>query len=106
MRILSKHHDLEMLRMGPYPWSLKQRILGDRGHLSNEDGALVMADILTDNTKRVYLGHLSKENNLKELHTAVCRFWNPVFIQRQTDHYTAVFLDQREYRIHGFLFFH
>ena len=56
-----------MLRMGPYPWSLKQRILGDRGHLSNEDGALVMADILTDNTKRVYLGHLSKENNLKEL---------------------------------------
>ena len=65
--LVESNHDLEMLRMGPYPWSLKQRILGDRGHLSNEDGALVMTDILTDNTKRVYLGHLSKENNLKEL---------------------------------------
>lgn len=65
--LLESNHDLEMLRMGGYPWSLKQRILGDRGHLSNEDGALVMTDIIGDNTKRVYLGHLSRENNLKEL---------------------------------------
>jgi phosphoribosyl 1,2-cyclic phosphodiesterase len=56
-----------MLRMGAYPWSLKQRILGDRGHLSNDDGALVMTDILGDRTKRIYLGHLSRENNMKEL---------------------------------------
>ena len=56
-----------MLRMGGYPWTLKQRILGDKGHLSNEDGALVMTDVLTDKTKRVYLGHLSRENNLVEL---------------------------------------
>lgn len=65
--LMESNHDLEMLRMGSYPWNLKQRILGDRGHLSNEDGALVMTDILTDNTQRVYLGHLSRENNLKEL---------------------------------------
>lgn len=65
--LMESNHDLEMLRTGSYPWSLKQRILGDRGHLSNEDGALVMSDILTDQTKRIYLGHLSKENNLKEL---------------------------------------
>lgn len=65
--LMESNHDLEMLRMGGYPWHLKQRILGDRGHLSNEDGALVMTDILTDNTKRIYLGHLSRENNLKEL---------------------------------------
>ncbi|EOH98013.1 MBL fold metallo-hydrolase [Enterococcus pallens] len=65
--LVESNHDLEMLRMGPYPWSLKQRILGDRGHLSNEDGALVMTDIIGDNTKRIYLGHLSKENNMKEL---------------------------------------
>lgn len=65
--LVESNHDLEMLRMGPYPWSLKQRILGDKGHLSNEDGALVMTDILTDQTKRIYLGHLSKENNMKEL---------------------------------------
>ncbi|MGM0237531.1 MBL fold metallo-hydrolase [Enterococcus sp. AZ103] len=65
--LVESNHDLEMLRMGPYPWNLKQRILGDRGHLSNEDGALVMTDIIGDHTKRVYLGHLSKENNMKEL---------------------------------------
>ncbi|MDN6640190.1 MAG: MBL fold metallo-hydrolase [Tetragenococcus sp.] len=65
--LMENNHDLAMLRSGRYPWSLKQRILGDRGHLSNEDGALAMMDILTDQTKRIYLGHLSKENNLKEL---------------------------------------
>lgn len=65
--LVESNHDLEMLRMGPYPWSLKQRILGDRGHLSNDDGALVMTDIIGDRTKRIYLGHLSKENNIKEL---------------------------------------
>lgn len=65
--LFESNHDLEMLRMGAYPWSLKQRILGDRGHLSNDDGALVMCDILGDHTKRIYLGHLSRENNLKEL---------------------------------------
>lgn len=65
--LVESNHDIEMLRMGPYPWNLKQRILGDQGHLSNEDGALVMADIIGDQTKRIYLGHLSKENNMKEL---------------------------------------
>ncbi|EPH95663.1 metallo-beta-lactamase YycJ [Enterococcus sp. DIV0213j] len=65
--LMESNHDLEMLRMGPYPWNLKQRILGDRGHLSNEDGALVMTDVIGDRTKRIYLGHLSRENNLKEL---------------------------------------
>lgn len=65
--LFESNHDLEMLRMGAYPWSLKQRILGDKGHLSNEDGALAVADVLGDKTKRIYLGHLSKENNMKEL---------------------------------------
>lgn len=65
--LVESNHDIEMLRMGSYPWSLKQRILGDQGHLSNEDGALVMTDIIGEHTKRIYLGHLSKENNLKEI---------------------------------------
>lgn len=65
--LMESNHDLNMLRMGKYPWSLKQRILGDKGHLSNEDGALVMGDVLGDKTKRIYLGHLSRENNMKEL---------------------------------------
>ena len=49
------------------PWSLKQRILSDMGHLSNEDGAETMIRTLGNRTKRIYLGHLSKENNIKEL---------------------------------------
>ena len=65
--LVESNHDVQMLRMGGYPWNLKQRILGDKGHLSNEDGALVMADILGNKTKKVFLGHLSKENNIKEL---------------------------------------
>ncbi|MGY3725190.1 Phosphoribosyl 1,2-cyclic phosphodiesterase [Granulicatella balaenopterae] len=65
--LMESNHDLEMLRMGPYAWHLKQRILGDQGHLSNEDGALAAAEMVGDKTKRIFLGHLSKENNMKDL---------------------------------------
>lgn len=65
--LMESNHDLAMLRMGKYPWSTKQRILSDKGHLSNEDGASVALDVIGNKTKRIYLGHLSKENNLKEI---------------------------------------
>ncbi|WP_157055564.1 MBL fold metallo-hydrolase [Liquorilactobacillus cacaonum] len=65
--LIECNHDIEMLRMGAYPWSLKQRILGDQGHLSNEDGANTLIDVLGNKTKQIYLGHLSKDNNVKEL---------------------------------------
>lgn len=61
------NHDTEMLRAGIYPWALKQRILSDQGHLSNEDGANALMSILGARTKQIYLGHLSQENNVKEL---------------------------------------
>ncbi|MGT2887643.1 MBL fold metallo-hydrolase [Streptococcus didelphis] len=65
--LIESNHDVEILRSGSYPWTLKQRILSDRGHLSNEDGAGAMIRSLGNATKRIYLGHLSKENNIKEL---------------------------------------
>ena len=65
--LIESNHDIEILRSGAYPWSLKQRILSDKGHLSNEDGAETMIRTLGNRTKRIYLGHLSKENNIKEL---------------------------------------
>ncbi|MBD3949578.1 MBL fold metallo-hydrolase [Tuanshanicoccus lijuaniae] len=65
--LIESNHEVEMLRYGQYPWSLKQRILGDKGHLSNESGALAMVDMIGDQTKQVYLGHLSRDNNTKEL---------------------------------------
>ena len=61
------NHDPEMLRMGSSPWPLKQRILGDTGHLSNEDGANALMSVIGNRTKQIYLGHLSRENNVKEL---------------------------------------
>ena len=65
--LMESNHDVDMLRMGNYAWHLEQRILSDKGHLSNEDGALAMCEMLGDKTKRIYLGHLSQDNNLKEL---------------------------------------
>ena len=56
-----------MLQVGPYPYYLKQRILGDRGHLSNEASGKLLGRLLNDHMKAVVLGHLSKENNLPEL---------------------------------------
>ncbi|KAA9712402.1 MBL fold metallo-hydrolase, partial [Escherichia coli] len=65
--LFESNHDVEMLRMGRYPWNVKRRILGDEGHVSNEDAAIAMSEVITDQTKRIYLGHLSKDNNMKEL---------------------------------------
>ncbi len=65
--LLEANHDVNMLQVGPYPYYLKQRILGERGHLSNENSGRLLTRILHDNLKAVLLGHLSKENNLPEL---------------------------------------
>ncbi|WP_173918137.1 MBL fold metallo-hydrolase [Halobacillus sp. Marseille-Q1614] len=65
--VFESNHDVSMLRMGRYPWNIKRRILGDSGHVSNEDCALALTDILDDCTKRVYLAHLSLDNNMKDL---------------------------------------
>lgn len=65
--LIESNHEIEMLRYGNYPWALKQRILSDRGHLSNADGALAMVDMIGNQTKDIYLGHLSKDNNTKEI---------------------------------------
>ncbi|MGT2926246.1 MBL fold metallo-hydrolase [Streptococcus cuniculipharyngis] len=65
--LIESNHDVDILRAGSYPWATKQRILSDKGHLSNEDGADSMLRTMGQKTKRIYLGHLSKENNIKEL---------------------------------------
>lgn len=65
--LLEANHDVNLLRMGSYPWHLKQRIISDKGHLSNEDSSLAIAEMLGPATKRIYLGHLSQENNMKEI---------------------------------------
>jgi len=65
--LLEANHDVRMLETGGYPYSLKCRILGDRGHLSNELSGKLISKILHDGLKYIFLGHLSKENNYEKL---------------------------------------
>ena len=64
---LEANHDVRMLQLGRYPYPLKQRILGKRGHLSNEASGRLLSQILHDHMGHVVLSHLSQENNLPEL---------------------------------------
>jgi phosphoribosyl 1,2-cyclic phosphodiesterase len=61
--LLESNHDINMLKMGPYPYPLKQRILSDVGHLSNDVCSGFAVELAKSGTKQFILGHLSKENN-------------------------------------------
>lgn len=65
--IIESNHDVEMLMNTNRPMSLKNRILSDRGHLSNLDSALLMSRLIGEKTKEIVLAHLSREANTKEL---------------------------------------
>lgn len=67
MILIESNHDVEMLKMGRYPWPLKQRILSDTGHLCNEIAGKVVAYLASRGTQKFLLGHLSAENNFPEL---------------------------------------
>lgn len=65
--LLEANHDANMLSMGSYPPALKNRIRGERGHLSNDDAGRIAAELVCSGTKRILLGHLSQENNYPPL---------------------------------------
>ena len=65
--LLEANHDVRMLETGPYPYYLKMRILGDYGHLSNENSGRLLSRVLHDGLRHIFLGHLSKENNYEAL---------------------------------------
>lgn len=65
--LLEANHDVNMLQVGPYPYYLKQRILGNKGHLSNENSGKLLCRVLHDGLQGIVLGHLSKDNNLPDL---------------------------------------
>ncbi len=71
--VVETNHDVELLRRGPYPAALQRRILGDRGHLSNELGAELALCLARSGAEKVLLGHLSRENNRPELALAAVR---------------------------------
>lgn len=65
--VFESNHDVSMLQMGRYPWSVKRRILSDVGHVSNEDAAVAMSEVIEQKETKIYLSHLSKDNNMKDL---------------------------------------
>lgn len=65
--LLESNHDIEMVKFGPYPYSLKRRILSNVGHLSNEDCGRAIIEIMGDKQKKIILGHLSHNNNYPDL---------------------------------------
>ena len=65
--VLEANHDLEMLRVGPYPWSVKQRVMSRRGHLSNEVAGDFIKNDLDGSVSTLILGHISEHNNHPEL---------------------------------------
>lgn len=65
--LIEANHDVQMLQIGPYPYHLKQRIWGNKGHLSNENSGRLIDRIASSKLKNVLLGHLSNENNYPEL---------------------------------------
>jgi phosphoribosyl 1,2-cyclic phosphodiesterase len=92
--ILEMNHDETMLKRNPnYAWPLKQRIMSKHGHLSNTDGARLFNDLVTKNTQRVYLAHLSEENNHPDLalktleqHASNNSYFNQIDIQIARQH--------------------
>jgi phosphoribosyl 1,2-cyclic phosphodiesterase len=67
MLLLESNHDLEMLKVGPYPWSVKQRVMGRNGHLSNSHTCDYLESGLDSGVQTLILGHLSEHNNHPEI---------------------------------------
>lgn len=71
--IIEANHDHDRLLNGPYPWYLKQRILGPTGHLSNDQTKLALASVLDDGPRWIWLAHLSRTNNTPDIARACIR---------------------------------
>ena len=65
--VMESNHDVEMLRVGPYPWSVKQRVMSRVGHLSNDALAEYFATDYDGGASYLVLAHLSEQNNHPEL---------------------------------------
>ncbi len=65
--LVESNHDEDMVLIGPYPWSLKRRVLGEFGHMSNDAAGNLITKVIKKGTEIVLLGHLSKENNFPQL---------------------------------------
>jgi phosphoribosyl 1,2-cyclic phosphodiesterase len=97
--VMESNHDVEMLRSGPYPWSVKQRVMSRVGHLSNDALAEFFASDYDGGAEYVVLAHLSEQNNHPEIARAVAEqalggrpgLWhNRVLLASQTEVVEAI----------------
>jgi phosphoribosyl 1,2-cyclic phosphodiesterase len=90
--LLESNHDLEMLKVGPYPWSVKQRVMGRKGHLSNRVVEDFMRNDLDSSVHTVVLGHLSEHNN----HPALVRMMADQALSHRAVYTRAVIAEPRK----------
>lgn len=64
--VFESNHDIKMLREGPYPYYLQQRVMGDKGHLSNNQSSKYLCEFIGNNTKKIIFAHISEHNNSEE----------------------------------------
>ena len=84
--LLESNHDVDMLKSGRYPYYLKQRILGQFGHLSNDNTARFACSLVQSGTEKITLAHLSCENNTPQIaHQTVCRYLSEQGIKEGID---------------------
>lgn len=86
--LLEANHDINMLQVGDYPYSLKMRILGRKGHLSNDACGRMLCRLVQYKLKHILLGHLSKENNYPELAYETVKYE----LQREFDRDSGIYL--------------
>ena len=83
---MEANHDLEALKIGPYPYNLKLRVMGNMGHLSNDQSAEALADALVGKEEYVFLSHLSDTNNTPELsRLTVDNYWTKMGLDTNKD---------------------
>lgn len=91
--LFESNHDIEMLLHGPYPKWLKDRVMGEYGHLSNIDSAIYLAKNIGPNTKKILLTHLSHQNNTEEKALATIK---EIFAEYEKDFSDIQCAKQRE----------
>ncbi|HYZ83687.1 MAG TPA: MBL fold metallo-hydrolase [Bryobacteraceae bacterium] len=90
--VLESNHDLDMLKVGPYPWSVKQRVMGRRGHLSNDVVCEYILESMDRDLQTLVLGHLSEHNN----HPEIVRLGAARALQRRGSDARLVVANQRD----------
>jgi len=93
--VFESNHDREMLINGSYPWYLKQRILSREGHISNEESAVALKEVINNRVKEIILAHVSRENNhpdvLLDTHYRILSGTNVPLIVAPQDRISDVF---------------